>query len=703
MKRFVALTLLLASCGSAVASDAVVVAVMDPLAAPLSCPCVEGYAQRDYAVLGDSLSRAIDRPVVVGFGETLSDAIEDANAERAHLVIGKDSVVRSDLAKLRVEAMPVAQLTGKDGETTQNGLLVVASADAAQGVEDLAGYDVYYGPAECDEKHAAARALLASSGVEIGESLVSPACSDGASELLERQKTAGATPAAAVISSYAAPLLEGCGTIAKGDLRVVGETAPVPFITAFVTEHADEAIVVPLVEALYGAVAEPETLAALETLRGFTPPGPDYQGGQMVPAEVTPNAKGEQTPTENEAAASSRASPADNAAWPGFRGPTRDGVVAWLPAELPATPRFVWRQRMSRSGLGGIAVAEGRVVIGDRDFSNRLDVWRCFDAVTGEELWKHRYPAVGQLDYDNAPRATPLIDGGRVYLLGAFGDVACVRLDDGKRVWRRPLRREYGDRGKLVWGACCSPLLVGDTLIVCPAADDALWIGLDASTGRERWVAGGDGHAFASPVVARLGDTPQLIGYDRTTLGGWNPTTGERLWSLTPRLDGDFNVPTPAIVGDRLFVVTENNGARLYEPNGAGLATPPVATHEGLLPDTSSPTVLGDRVYCVWNALYCLRGGDLSEAWIGEDDSLPETGAVLAGRTAGGAGRLLVVGRGGELLLVDADADAFRIVSRLNLFSVDPAEAEDLLCTPAIVGSRLYLRTDDELVCVELI
>ncbi|TWT46746.1 outer membrane protein assembly factor BamB family protein [Botrimarina hoheduenensis] len=700
-----------AACSSALAEAPLVLAVMDPLAAPLSCPCVEGYAQRDYQVLADSLARRLGRPVRIGFGETLDDALEDIGADAADLVIGKDSVVRADATQQGCGATPIAQLTGKKGQSLQTGLIVVAASDAAHSVSDLSGYRFYFGPSECHEKHSAALALLKSVGVTPQEIKISAACSDGATELLERAKLPDATPAAAVISSYAAPLLEGCGTIEKGDLRVVGETEPVLFITAFVTDRVDEPLAQALTEALLDTVGELDTLRALETLRGFTPIDADYhtlqkkyeapaaaEDARSAPAIVSP---------ENKAASKQsapRASPADNASWPGFRGPTRDGVVSWLPDRLPAQPRFVWRQKLSRNGLGGIAVAEGRVVLGDRDPSNQLDLWRCYDAQTGQELWKSRYPAMGRLDYDNAPRATPLIHEGNAYLLGAFGHASCVQLKDGKRVWRRPLRQQHGDRGKLVWGACCSPLLVDDTLIVCPAADRALWLGLDTTTGRERWLAEGEGHAFASPVVMTLGGVRQFVGYDRRSLGGWCPATGDRLWSLAPPVAGDFNVPTPTAVADRLLVVTENNGARLYDATADGvLVTAPLATAEALLPDTSSPTFFGGRIFCVWNQLYCLNANDLSEVWVGEDGALPETGGVIAGHTTEGAGRLLIIGRGGELLLVDADADEFRIVSRLRLFGVDPDEGEDLLCAPAIVGGRLYLRSDDEIVCVDLI
>src|SRR5262249_23211146 len=155
------------------------------------------------------------------------------------IAIGKDSVVRHDAAACKLEVTPLARLTGKDGKTTQTGLVVVRSADAAHSVGDLGGYRILFGPRECDEKFAAARILVESGGVSLPApeaAETSEACSDGACKVID---WGDSQKGAAVISSYAAPLLEGCGTIKKGDLRVVGETSPVPFITAFATNRVD--------------------------------------------------------------------------------------------------------------------------------------------------------------------------------------------------------------------------------------------------------------------------------------------------------------------------------------------------------------------------------------------------------------------------------------------------------------------------------
>ena len=244
-----------------------VLVVMDPLALPLSCPCVKGYAQRKYEHLGVYLTQQLGRPVKVFWNESLEKAMKEKTEGRADIVIGKCSVVLSDAKRASQNMAPVASLTGKDGKTTQTGLILVRQADAAKTVDDLAGYRIFFGTADCDEKLAAPAKLLKAHGVTIPEKPETyPACSDSAAALLELPAEA---KAAAVISSYAAPLLEGCGTIQKGDLRVVGESDPVPFVTAFVNKRLAEDDQAAISKALLDVGTKAELLIALETKVGF--------------------------------------------------------------------------------------------------------------------------------------------------------------------------------------------------------------------------------------------------------------------------------------------------------------------------------------------------------------------------------------------------------------------------------------------------
>ena len=243
--------------------------VMDPLAAPLSCPCVEGYAQRKYEVLAKHLQVSLGREIKLTFGESLPLALKKAGG-RADILIGKQSVVRADAKAANINIAPISRLSDQQGSTDQYGMIVVNKDDPAAAVADLAGYTIIFGPSEAEEKHSAAIELLGNAGIKIPKEkqLIDEACSDGACKVIDlgpKSKTA------AVISSYAQPLLEGCGTIKKGDLRVVAKTSPVPFVTVFVADTVTEKEVSQLKNALADAALHPHVLEALESLVGFIP------------------------------------------------------------------------------------------------------------------------------------------------------------------------------------------------------------------------------------------------------------------------------------------------------------------------------------------------------------------------------------------------------------------------------------------------
>jgi len=252
-------------------TEPLVLIVMDPLAAALSCPCVNGYGQRDYEKLGAALSKDLGRPVKVHFAKTLTDALKKQTEGKADLIIGKESVLRAETKANKIPAKPIAALTGKDGKTTMTGLFVVAFAEKALTPVDLKEYRIVFGPASCDEKYKAAHAVLKDAGILIPDKAETcGTCTEGAVAVIEAHKAG--MPMATVISSYALPLLEGCGTIKKGDLRVVGETAEVPFIVAFASDAlpADEREAIQ--KSLLNVGKNKSLCTAIETKAGFVLP-----------------------------------------------------------------------------------------------------------------------------------------------------------------------------------------------------------------------------------------------------------------------------------------------------------------------------------------------------------------------------------------------------------------------------------------------
>ncbi|MEY2600435.1 MAG: hypothetical protein RLZZ142_2694 [Verrucomicrobiota bacterium] len=328
--------------------------VMDPLSKDLACACVKGYAQRNYKVLAAYLQTKTGIEVQVSHGETLADALKHSGGS-ADLVIGKFSVIQSQAAKNTLELTPIASLTGKDGSPFQKGLLVVRKDSPAKTLADLQNFRMFFGPEDCDEKSAAAMELLRSAGLHAAaDSKISASCSTAAEALMKLDPT---QKAAAVISSYAEPLLAGCGTIKPGDLRIIAKTQDVPFITAFLNRKLPAATAKALEEALLSSDSDPKLLEALESLHGFIEP----ELPKTPPSSPTPDAT----------------KPSASLPWPQFRGPHRNGSTQWLPDSLPATPRFAWTVSLPSDGVGGIAATEDVVLLGGRNADDSADVFFC--------------------------------------------------------------------------------------------------------------------------------------------------------------------------------------------------------------------------------------------------------------------------------------------------------------------------------------
>lgn len=326
------------------AEEPLIMVVMDPLAKELSCPCVQGYAQRDYKQLGAYLAERLKQPVKVVFMESLKEGLEREGLQSADLIIGKHSVVLAQSTALEMPAKPLVALTGKTGKTTQQGFIVVASGDPAKSVAELANHEIIFGSADCDEKHAAAVQLFEKAQVKLPEKLETCAsCSDGATRIVEVGPNGRI---AAVISSYAAPLLEGCGTVKKGDLKVIAKTKPVPFITAFAAPRVSEATQKNLEQALLEVAERAALCEALETLNGFI---------------------------ELKDAAADKDNSADAADWTGWRGRSRDAQVPWLPDQLPQKVEWIWKKRLPSPGLGGLAATRDYVIVSGRDAGDTAD------------------------------------------------------------------------------------------------------------------------------------------------------------------------------------------------------------------------------------------------------------------------------------------------------------------------------------------
>jgi ABC-type phosphate/phosphonate transport system substrate-binding protein/outer membrane protein assembly factor BamB len=642
-------------------SEELHIVVMDPLSARLACACVEGFAQRDYDELANFLSKQLNRKIDLSYGENLAE-LARINSTPIDIVIGKESLVLYDAKKAGIDLRPIARLTGQDGNTTLQGLFIVRADDPAKSIEDLKEHRILFGPFYETEKSQAAVKALNKAQIPLPVQLeASPSCNTAALAVFENDADA------AVISSYALALLEGCDTIDKGVIRVIGKTEPVPFITVFASDSVTQKDEEKVLQSLIKASENKELLKKMESKAGFISIKKNSKKQDDLNGQITP--------------------------WPDFRGINRDAISSYIPEKLPQKANFLWRRQLSGLSLAGIAADDKYIIVADKDKEYQFDIFRCLDAYTGSEVWQVKYEAAGEMDYSNTPRANPVIHNGLAYLLGAFGHLHCVELATGRIRWKMNIVEDFNAE-LISWGVSATPLIVDDKIIVNPGAKDASIVALDKLTGKVIWKTPGQPAAYSSLIIDTFGGVRQIVGYDAISIGGWDPKTGKRLWTLLPKYEGDFNVPIPINVDGKLLLMTENNGTRLYDFDDEGaIIQEPIAANEALASDCSSAVELDGLVYGCSGGLVCLdTNNDLHTTWIGDDDAFYDFANLIAGN-----GHVLIVSIEGELVLIEASKDECRIISRLELF-----ERAEIWSHPALIENRLYLRTQDQICCVLL-
>jgi outer membrane protein assembly factor BamB len=271
--------------------------------------------------------------------------------------------------------------------------------------------------------------------------------------------------------------------------------------------------------------------------------------------------------------------------WTSFLGPTHNAVSTEtkLSRTLPAP--LVWEFPKGTS-YSSPAIAGDRLL-----FIHRVrdeEVVECMDALTGASRWQFKYGTAfeDRYGYNNGPRSSPVIDGMRVYTLGAEGKLHCLELASGKVLWKRDLTMEYKVPQDF-FGTAGTPLVEGRLLIINVGAPGGpCVVGLDTSTGKEVWRAGREwGPSYASPVPAVVHGRRRVFVY----AGGESTPPSGGLMSIDPatgKVDFSFpwrsrsyesvNASCPVVFDNKVFISAS------YRTGGALLQINPDFTHKVL-------------------------------------------------------------------------------------------------------------------------
>jgi outer membrane protein assembly factor BamB len=404
--------------------------------------------------------------------------------------------------------------------------------------------------------------------------------------------------------------------------------------------------------------------------------------------------------------------PADpTVGWPQWRGPYRDGRAPAGPLRTDwgsKPPSQLWKAECG-GGFASFAVTGGKLYTQDRKGGS--DRVLCLDANTGKLLWDHAYsggePGKDR-NYANGPRATPTVEGTRVYAVSGAGKLICLESPDPpgeppRVAWEHDLMAEF-QAAVPQWGVACSPLVEGDLVVVTPGGADGAVVAFDRLTGAVRWKFGSNPPGYSSPIAATIhgvrvifafvGDALLCLGTDGVLLGSFGWETKHH-----------GNIATPLVVDDYVFIsAAYGMGCALLriKPDGDRVRLETVYTRRNKVMLTHHSTCVyrdGFLYGCSGDQRATFRCADFRtgqevEGWVpAELEGKHSKGTVLLADR-----HLIILTEAGDLALVEATPVEFRQVGRLT----PGLSGRNNWALPVLVDGRLYLRDDSKILCLDV-
>jgi outer membrane protein assembly factor BamB len=414
--------------------------------------------------------------------------------------------------------------------------------------------------------------------------------------------------------------------------------------------------------------------------------------------------------------------------WPQWMGPQRDNV--WredgLLEKFPdAGPTVVWRTPLA-GGYAGPAVVGDRVYITDyltqdnvktdnfdrNAFSGTERVF-CLNADTGKEIWRHDYPVKYSISYPAGPRCTPNVDGKRVYTLGAEGNLICFNADNGDVIWEKNLPKEYNTK-TAIWGYSSHPLIDGDKLIVLAGGAGSHAVALNKHTGQEIWrTLTSPEQGYSPPTIIEAAGRRQLILARVNAFTSVDPETGREYWSVPYEATSGSVIMSPVRYENYLYIGGYNMQTMMVQL----AANEPTADilwrnekDHGLSPVNVQPHVSGDTMYGLDQngRLYAVELPSGRRLW---DTTRPVSERPVYSGTAfivkqGDAGtRYWLFNERGDLIIANLTPEGYQEIDRAQnvIAPTNNAFGRDVVwCMPAFANRRMYVRNDEQIICVDL-
>lgn len=391
--------------------------------------------------------------------------------------------------------------------------------------------------------------------------------------------------------------------------------------------------------------------------------------------------------------------------WPQWHGPKRDcyaqneGVLTTLPKELKPD----WKISIG-GGFSAPVVTANKLVYLDENGSS--EVAHLLDATTGKEVWKVTYADRFSDEWGAGPRATPIIDEGRVYVQACNGEFKCLDLADGKEIWKTSFEKDFGVKflgSKANEGTATrrgnngSGVIDGERLFL-PVGNTsgASLVAFDKKTGKVLWKSGDDEAAYSSLMVATLAGVRQVVAFNAEGLVGADTGSGKILWRVPLKTNAKRHAATPVIFGDHVAVNSHTFGVACFKivKDSGGLAAKEVWVNKDAKINLATPVLVDGFLYSQGplKDYICMNATTGQTEWRqpgfgqGRKDY---ASTIVIGK------KLLVLAEDGQLLLLEPNPQKYTEIARLQVCG-------NTWCFPAYANGKLYVRDGQQLMRLTL-
>ncbi len=392
--------------------------------------------------------------------------------------------------------------------------------------------------------------------------------------------------------------------------------------------------------------------------------------------------------------------------WPGFRGPTGQGVSDEknLPKKWSRNENITWQVGIPGAGWSSPIVWGEQVFVTTATEDGQSCRILALSRLDGKTLWNVevcRQEKMNKNQKNSYATPTPVTDGENVYAVFNDGSIAAVTVE-GKPVWVNRDVRYYSQHG-----LGNSPILYHDTLIMpfdgSSAGEDkkvgwqkpwdqSFLLGLDKKTGKERWRArrGLSRIAHTTPIVINADGRDTLISTAGDVIQGFDPETGSRRWSV--RAEGEGVVPSPVFGEGLVFAASGFGNPRLravqVKPDGDPTTRKVVWETNRNVPMMPSAVFVKPYLFVVSEKGFAM----CLEAATGKVKWQERLGGNYAASPVTADGYIYYLSEEGETVIVPADG-RFEIIARNRL--QEPCQA-----SMAVAHGHLYIRTERHLFCI---